>query len=405
MSGYKIIDMATVLMGPVTTQIFGDYGADVIKIESPSGDIMRHAGVSKSRGMGSMYLSTGRNKRSLVLDIKRPEGKAALLKLCETGDVFIHNVRPDAMRRAGLHYEAIREVNPRIIYVSLVGFGEGGRYANRPAFDDIIQGVTGIASLALRTGRPEAAYVPWNVADRITGITAAHATLAALLMRTRTGKGQSVEVPMFETVTQMVLGDHMAGMIYVPQHGESGYGRLLTPGRRPYKTLDGYFVATPYTDKQFRAVLAAVGREDEMASNPILVDLQARQQHWPEIYELLAAIMATKTTAEWTDICHRGHVPSTPVSSLEDVVDDPHLRDVGLFVNTQHPTEGTIREMRPTTRWSDADVSIRRHAPTFGEHSVEILREAGFDEAAIAFMVDSGATVDGAPGHRKEPGA
>ena len=399
MSGYKIIDMATVLMGPLATQIFGDYGADVIKIEPPEGDVMRHAGAKRNHAMGSMYLSTGRNKRSVVLDIKKPEGKAALLKLCETADVFIHNVRPEAMRRAGLDYESMRAVNPSIVYVSLVGFGEGGRYANRPAFDDIIQAATGVCNLFQRAGHEEPPFIPWNVADRITGITAVHATLAALLLRTRTGDGQAVEVPMFETVTQMVLGDHMGGMAFVPQAGESGYARLLSPGRRPYKTLDGYFVITPYTDNQFTALLGAIGREGEMKTNPILIDLQTRQRHWPEIYKLIAGVMATKTNAEWLEICSRNGVPGTPVRALKDLVHDEHLNEVGLFCESDHPTEGRIREMRPPTRWSNADVSIRRHAPYIGEHSVEVLREAGFSEETITSMIASGATADGASKH------
>ncbi len=396
MSGYKVIDMATVLMGPLATQIFGDYGADVIKVEPPEGDVMRHAGAKRSHAMGSMYLTTGRNKRSVVLDIKKPEGKKALLRLCETADVFIHNVRPEAMRRAGLDYESIRAVNPSIVYVSLVGFGEGGRYANRPAFDDIIQAASGVCSLFQRSGHEEPPFIPWNVADRMTGITAAHATLAALLLRTHTGQGQAVEVPMFETVTQMVLGDHMGGMAFVPQAGESGYARLLTPGRKPYKTLDGHFVITPYTDNQFGALLGAIGREVEMKTNPILRDPQTRQLHWPEIYELLAGVMVTKTNAEWLEICTQNGVPCTPVRTLEDLVGDPHLNDVGMFCESNHPTEGRIRELRPSTRWSNADVSIRKHAPFIGEHSVEVLREAGLDEETISSMIASGATLDGA---------
>jgi crotonobetainyl-CoA:carnitine CoA-transferase CaiB-like acyl-CoA transferase len=395
MTGYRVVDMASVLMGPLATQIFGDYGADVIKIEPPEGDVARHAGAMRNRAMGSLYMATGRNKRSLVLDIKKPDGKAALLKLCESADVFIHNVRPEAMRRAGLDYEALRAVNPAIVYVALVGFGAGGRYANRPAFDDIIQGAAGVCGLFQRAGQEEPPFVPWNVADRITGITAAHATLAALLMRKDTGLGQAVEVPMFETVTQMVLGDHMGGMAFVPQAGEPGYARLLTPGRRPYRTQDGHIVVTPYTDRQFAALLGAVGRAGEMRTNPILRDLQARQRHWPEIYALLSAVMATKTNTDWLEICGQGEVPCTPVRTLEDLVDDPHLDDVGLFCESDHPTEGRVREMRPSTRWSGADVSIRRHAPTIGEHSVEILREAGFAEPAIAALIASGATLDG----------
>lgn len=390
--GIRVVDMSTVLMGPVATQILGDYGADIVKVDPPEGDVGRYAGTARHGGMGSLHLATGRNKRSIVLDIKHPEGREVLLSLCRGADVFIHNVRPEAMRRARLDADQLLAVNPRLVYVSLVGFGQDGPYAGRPAFDDIIQGASGIADLFARTNGGQPQFIPWNVADRITGVTAAHATLAALLMRARTGAGQAIEVPMYETVVQMVLGDHMAGMTYQPRAGEPGYQRLLAKGRRPYRTADGHLVATPYTDRQFDALFRAVGRPDEMASNPMLRNAQVRGQNWPAIYVLLGEIFLTRSTADWLQVCGEGEIPCTPVRALEDLPGDPHLQAVGLFQKTQHPSEGAILQMRPTSRFSAADVSIRRPAPRIGEHSIEVLREIGLSGEAIERLLADGVT-------------
>lgn len=395
LAGFKIIDMSTVLMGPVATQVLGDYGADVIKVEPPEGDVMRHAGASRTPRMGAMYLANGRNKRSAVLDIKQPAGKKALLRLCESADLFIHNVRPAAMRRAGLGYENLRAINPRIVYVSLVGYSEHGPYANQPAFDDIIQAASGVAGLFVRAGLSEPTFVPMTMADRITGLTAVHSAIAALLMRERTGIGQSIEVPMFETLVQTLLGDHLNGKAFLPAIADSGYSRLLTPHRRPYKTLDGYIAATPYNDKQFRAFYAAIGRAGEIDDNPMLASQGARASNYHETYAQLADIIATRTTDQWMALCQANEVPCARVNSIDDLLEDPHLAAVDFFQETDHPTEGRIREMRPSTRWSTADVSIRRPAPRIGEQSVEVLTEAGFSAADVDEMLASGVTVDG----------
>ncbi len=395
--GIRVVDMATVLMGPVATQIFGDYGADVIKVEPPEGDVMRYAGASRNPRMGAMYLANGRNKRSVVLDIKKPAGKRALLKLCEDADLFIHNVRPQAMKRAGLSYEDLRAVNPSIVYVSLVGYGEGGPYANRPAFDDIIQAASGLSGLFMRAGHAAPAFVPATVADRMTGMTAAHAAIAALFMRERTGEGQAVEVPMFETLAHMVLGDHLNGEAFVPAIEGTGYSRLLTPNRRPYKTQDGYIATTPYNDKQFRAFFAAIGRAAEFDGNDMMNSQAARARNYHATYALLAEIIETRTTAQWLALLGEHEVPCTPVSTLDDLLEDEHLRAVGFFQETDHPSEGRIRQMKPSTRWSTADVSIRRPPPRVGEHSAEVLAEAGYSAAEIAAMLADGSTAEPSP--------
>lgn len=399
LQGVRVIDMSTVLMGPVATQALGDYGADVIKIEPVEGDVMRHAGTSRSPRMGSMYLANGRNKRSLALDIKQPEGRAAVLRLCRDADLFIHNVRPAAMARAGLAYDDLRAVNPSIVYLALVGYGSDGPYANQPAFDDIIQAGTGVCGLFMRAGMAEPTFVPLTMADRITGLTAAHAAIAALFMRQRTGQGQAVEVPMFETMVQTVLGDHMGGQAFIPPVAEMGYGRLLTSFRRPYRTQDGFIAVTPYNDKQYRAFFGAIGRADELSGNPLMATQAQRAHNYHETYRRLSEIFATRTTDEWLALCRAHEVPCMQVRAIDDLVHDPHLEAVGFFQESEHPYEGRIRQMRPSTRWSHADVSIRRPPPRVGEHSLEVLREAGYDAAAIAALLASGATVDGRADH------
>ncbi|MGO4391683.1 CaiB/BaiF CoA transferase family protein [Variovorax sp. M-6] len=395
LAGYKVVDMSTVLMGPVATQVLGDYGADVIKVEPPDGDVMRHAGAARTSRMGAMYLANGRNKRSIVLDIKQPEGKRALLRLCESADLFIHNVRPAAMQRAGLGYDDLRAVNPSIVYVSLVGYGERGPYANQPALDDIIQAGAGVCGLFVRAGLDEPVFVPLTMADRLTGTTAAHAAIAGLLRRERTGLGQAIEVPMFETLVQAVLGDHLNGKAFLPAIDDSGYGRLLTPHRRPYKTLDGYIAATPYNDKQFRAFYTAIGRAEAFDGNALLATQSARARNYHATYAELAQIIATRTTDEWIALCRAHEVPCARVNSIDDLLDDPHLQAVDFFEEGEHPTEGRIRQMRPSTQWSSADVSIRRHPPRIGEQSVEVLRDAGYSAAEIDALLASGVTLDG----------
>ncbi len=397
LAGVRVVDMATVLMGPVATQVLGDYGADVIKVEPPEGDVMRHAGIARHAQMGSMYLTTGRNKRSVVLDIKQPGGKKALLRLCETADLFIHNVRPAAMRRAGLSYEDIRAVNPSIVYVALVGFGQDGPYAAKPAFDDIIQAASGLAGLFVRAGHEAPAFVPANLCDRMTGLAAVHAVLAALYMRQKTGQGQSIEVPMFETLVQTILGDHLSGEAFVPPAGPTGYSRLLNAHRKPFRTLDGYMAVTPYSDKQFRAFFSAIDRVDEYEGDARINQHAARAQNYDVAYAKLAGIIATRTTAEWLGLCAAYEIPCQKVNSLEDVLADEHLRQVGFFEEVEHPTEGRVRQLRVPARWSSANVSTRRLPPRVGEHSVEVLRESGLAQDEIDELLACGATAQASP--------
>jgi crotonobetainyl-CoA:carnitine CoA-transferase CaiB-like acyl-CoA transferase len=392
--GIRVIDMTTVMMGPYGTQILADYGADVIKVEPPEGDIMRRAEPMRSRDMGAMYLHANRNKRSIALDAKKEGGRRALLRLCEGADVFITNIRPAAMRRLQLGDAQIRAVNPRLVRVSLIGYGEAGPYAGRPAYDDLIQGITGLPALAGRLGGHEPQYVPVTVADRIVGLNSVHVVLAAIIDRDRTGEGQSVELSMFETMAQFVLGDHMGGHTFVPPKSAPGYTRLLAGGRRPYRTSDGHICALVYTDKQWEAFFRISGRDD-LANDPLFKDYAARARNYAAVYAALADILTTRTTAEWMRLLQEADIPCVPLNDLDDLISDEHLNEVGFFVDVEHPSEGHIRLTGIPTRWSRSTLGIDRHPPHIGEQSIEILQEAGFSTDEIDGLLAEGAVVDG----------
>ena len=396
LKGLRIIDLTAMVLGPYATQILADYGADVIKVEPPQGDLMRRGGAAKSADMGALYLQLNRNKRSIVLDLKRDAARATLLRLCERADVLVHNNRPAAMRRLRLMPADLRASNPRLVHVSLIGYGDDGPYAGKPAYDDLIQGICALPAIAARSGGGEPRYVPLTLTDRIVGINAAHLILAAVLRRDRSGEGAAVELPMFETVAQFVLGDHFGGRSFDPPIGAAGYNRLLAANRRPYATRDGHICALIYTEKHWRAFFTAVGRLDEYLANPRLCDHAARVRHYNEVYGILADILSTRTTAEWTALLEGCDIPCAPMNDLDALIDDPHLEAVGFFHTQTHPSEGRLRYTGIPSRWNGRALPIRRHAPRLGEHIVAILKEAGLAADEIGALVATGAVVDGA---------
>jgi len=396
LAGIRIIDLTSVMMGPFATMILGDYGADVVKVESPDGDVMRYAAPMRNPKMGAMYLQGNRNKRSIVLDLKKAGGREALLRLASTADVFVHNVRPAAMARLKLGADDLLAINPRLVYASLHGFGEKGPYAGRPAYDDLIQGLTALPALTGQiTGEPR--YSPATMADRIVGLNATHAILAALFHRDRSGEGQAIEIPMFETMAQFVLGDHMSGRSFEPPIGPPGYSRLLSPDRRPYQTSDGYICALVYSDKQWNAFFHKIGLDKEADRDPRLNSISARTRNYDFVYDWFSQMMKTRTTAEWMSFFEEADIPHAPLHDLDSLIDDPHLAEVGLIQSMEHPTEGTLRVAGPAATWSKTPPSIRRHPPGLGEHGTEILRESGFSESEIEGLVTEGALVNPDP--------
>jgi len=385
----RILDLTTVVMGPFATQILAELGADVIKIEAHEGDNMRHVGPMRTPGMGHLYLHLNRGKRCLVLDLKQPEGREALLRLVPSADVLVYNVRPAAMARLGLAYDVLRALNPRLLYVGCYGYSERGPYAGRAAYDDLIQGATGVPGLAGDDGA-QPRYAPINLADRVTGLHVVYAVTAALYQRERSGHGQAVEVPMFESVAHLVLGDHMAGLTWEPPIGPTGYLRLAH--RRPYATKDGYLCVLVYNDKQWRSFLDAVGRP-ELLRDERFASHADRARHIDAIYEILAQIMRTRSSAEWIELLQRIDIPFSRMNSVADVVADPHLNASGFFMLEQDPSEGVMRVMRTPTAWSVSPPGPLAPTPRLGQHSAEVLREAGYTDAQIAELARRGVTM------------
>lgn len=374
LDGLRILDLTSVVMGPYASSILADMGADVIKLESPEGDILRQVGPSRSGAAGGMFLHANRGKRSIVLDLKSPEGRAAALGIVETVDVLFYNLRPSAMARLGLTYEAVCARNPAIIYVGAFGFGRGGRYADQPAYDDLIQGMAAIPALLAQAGDGTPRYVPVNIADRIVGLHAAIAILGAVHFRSRTGLGQSIDVPMFETMASMVLADHMAGLSYDPPLDAGGYRRLLTPERRPYRTADGHLCVVIYTDQHWQRFLKIAGRED-LAGDQRFATHGGRLRHIEDVTREVAAILATRATADWQELLRRADIPNAVMHTIESLMEDGHLRDVGFFTPALHPSEGRVTEMTHPTRWSVSQPSPSRPAPALGEHTAEVAAE------------------------------
>ena len=382
LSGYRILDLTTVVLGPYATRILGDMGADVVKVEPPEGDMLREIGPRKSPGMAPIHLALGSSKRSVVLDLKRPRARAALTRVAAGADAFVHSMRPGAIARLGLTYDELRSARPDIVYCGACGFGSGGPYAGRPAYDDLIQGMCGIADLMGRvTGGPPR-YAPTIVADKTVGLFVANAVLAALLHRERTGEGQEIEVPMFETMVSYVMVEHLWERAVRPDDGALGYVRMLAPNRRPFRTRDGYMCMLAYTDRHWKAFFGLAGRP-ELSADPRYADISARTENVAELYATAEELLGNRTTAEWLVVLEEAEVPAGPVNALEDLLADPHLAGRDLFRRVDHPSEGETMQVGPSVRFSRSPVEVRGHAPLLGEHTVQVLREAGLDEAEI----------------------
>ena len=382
LAGVRVVDLTTVVMGPMATRILGDLGADVIKVEAPEGDFPRHFTPARTPGMSGFFLNLNRNKRSVVLDLKSDEGRTALLDLVATCPVFVTNLRNRALQGLGLTHDQLRQGRDDLIYCSARGFGSDGPYADKAAYDDVIQAGSGLAALFERVGG-EPAFVPSIIGDKVASLHIAYAVLAALYRRAVTGLGDYVEVPMAESLASFNLVEHLSGHAFDPPLGNFGYGRLLSSSRRPRRSADGWVCVMPYSDANWRDFFDAAGRPDA-ASDPRFATINARVENVDALYGLLDEVVASRTTAEWMELCDGTSIPAVPVVDLEHAEDDPHLGAVGLLRTVEHPTEGSYRRIKDPITFASGNGGLRRHAPGLGEHTVEVLAEIGYDQERIS---------------------
>lgn len=390
--GYRIIDLTTVVLGPYATQILGDLGAEIIKVEAPGGDIIRQSGLAPSPEFGSVFMNLNRNKRSIALDLKKPEAAAVLQTLLTQADVFVHNIRPEAMTRLGFTYDVVNAWRPEIIYASIVGYGSHGPYAGRPGYDDLMQAVSGAASLLSRMdGNPDMRYFPTLISDKTTGLHVVYAVLAALLHRERTGRGQFVEIPMFETTVAFLMTEHMGGHVWRPPLGETGYSRMLHPFNRPFKTQDGFLGILPYTDREWQAIFT-LGERPDLLDDPRLADMVTRRAHMGDLYALVEEITVTKPTAVWVKLLTKYKIPFIHVNDIDTILEDEHLIATGFFEQREHSSQGAYQSMRHPVEFSDSPATGTRHEPpSIGANGREILQEAGYSESQIEALVAVGA--------------
>ena len=370
LEGFKVIDLTSVVFGPYATQILSDYGADVTKVEAPGGDLYRHgAKPSKTKGMGPGFISLNRGKKSLTLDLKQEADAERLRALLSDADVFIHNVREEAIGRLGFGYEDVKALNPSIIYVHCVGFGSNGSYAGLQAYDDVIHAATGTTSLLPRVdGNARPRYFPSLIADKVAGLHATYATFAAITHRLRTGRGQFVEVPMFEAFASFMMKEHLDGHTFDPPNNNAGYARQVDPDRQPFQTKDGWISIVPYVLPHFPVAIKLLG-DAEFATQERWKDAKTLAKAVPKLYARIGELTLAKTTDECVELLRGANIPCMPAVDLDEVIKDPHLHESGFFERSVHPSEGPLYQMRDPNRFSDWKPGELGHAPRLGEHN------------------------------------
>ncbi|MEO0548482.1 MAG: CoA transferase [Pseudomonadota bacterium] len=380
LAGVKIIDMSSVVLGPLATLIFGDLGAEVIKIESgqsgKAGDTMRYAGKSPTGDLGPIYTNLNRNKRSVQLDAKSETGKAALTAMLKDADVFFHNVRLAGMARLGLDYDSVKAINPSIIYVHCAGFGSGGPYEKRQAYDDLIQAASGFAHLSQMRDGSDPSYAPSLVADKTVGLFATYATLAALYHKAQTGEGQFVSVPMLETFTFFNMVENLYGETFLPGNGKVAYTRSVNANRKPYKTKDGYIALVPYSDEQWETFFKMGGR-DGVFEDPRFSTYSARTENITDLYAIIGEVALQKTTDEWLDLLDEANIPAMRFNQMADVLSDEHLSAVGFFEEREHPDAGPYRSMKHPVNFSRTPADVALDPPRLGADTETVLASLG----------------------------
>ena len=386
LAGLRIVDITTIVLGPLATQILGDLGAEVIKIETVDGDMNRYTPPTAGAGLAALYVNNNRNKHSISLDLKKEEGKEILRRLVKTSDVLVHNMRQDALDRLGFSWEAVHALNPRLIYCGALGYGSDGPYSGKPAYDDIIQGSSGLAGLThRRDGTP--AYHPTVTADKAGALHVVYAVLAALVHRERTGGGgQLVEMPMFEAMAAFSLNEHLMGASFDPK-GPTGYHRTLSQNRKPFATSDGWIALLPYTQAQWARVLTLLGRED-LTKEPWFASNGERSKRSDELYALIAASLGSRTSAEWLEIFEKADVPCGVVHTPDTLLDDPHLKAVGFFEPNYDAEIGVVRSLRQPVIFRGVERQADRAPPPLGADTKVLLTELGYSDAEIGTLLD-----------------
>ncbi|MFE4860718.1 CaiB/BaiF CoA transferase family protein [Streptomyces sp. NPDC056670] len=389
LDGIRVVDLASVVMGPYAARILGDLGAEVVKIEPPTGDVMRQLHKRRENGLGALMLNLNRNKRSAALDLKSPAGHRAALDIIADADVLITNMRPRALKKLGLTYDDLAEANPRLVYCQAAGFRADSRYADRAAYDEVIQSTSGMVDLMRRaTGKPS--YVPTVLADKVCGLAIVQGVMAALLARVRTGRGQRVEVPMADTMFAFTLLEHIGGRAFEPPHGDVGFPRSLAPGHEALPTKDGYACILPYSIANVRAFFTEVGRAD-LHDDPRFADRASMSLHIGELYELIGQHTPERTTREWESFCADASIPFAPVLDLDRAGEHEYWAEGGMLAVTDHPTEGLYRLIGSPLAFSDTPTSLRRHCPELGQHTDEVLTELGYTDEQLAAVRTRGA--------------
>jgi crotonobetainyl-CoA:carnitine CoA-transferase CaiB-like acyl-CoA transferase len=386
--GLRILDLTSVLMGPYCTMMFRQFGAEIIKVEDPDGDITRNLGPQKVPGQSGTYIYLNNGKKSISLDLRDPRGVNACLRIAAGCDVFLHSIRPQAITKLGLDYPALKAVNPAIIYCNLFGFGREGRYFGKPAYDDIIQAVSGLSMLQAAI-HDQPSYVASALTDKITGMMAAYAITAAVYSRSQTGRGQEIDVPMYETMSSFLLAEQATGAVFDPPLGPPRYARLLTRHRRPLQTADGYLAVMVYNDKQWVRFCQLANRED-LRLDTRFSTIGSRTQNSDAFYTLLSEVIATRSSEQWYADLTEAEIPCIRVNDLSELYSDPHLLDVGFFSTSEDRWCGNVKLPRAPVTMTRSSSSAIGHTPLLGENGGEVLREAGFEGAEIEALAKAG---------------
>lgn len=385
LKGIRVLDLTTTYLGPYATQFLGDLGADVIKIEPPGGEVGRSPRPGRSPGMGAGFLNTNRNKRSLVLDLRKPAAREVILRLAKSADAFVHNMRPQAAAKLGVAYSEIRAANPKIVYCFSPGFDQDGPMAAQPAYDDIIQAISGLSHLNRdSSGVPR--FLPTIICDKVVGVHLAFAVAAGLAHMLKTGEGCEIEVPMFETMVSFLLVEHLSGHTFRPPIASLGYERMLAPNRRPYRTRDGTMAIMPYTTQQWMRFLECIGRSDLMSQDWVS-DPVRRSANVDRLYQIIADSAPLRTNAEWAIVLKNADIPCGPVNCFEDLLAHPQLESVKMLQPVEHPSEGPLTSVRSPLKVKDFAQIPDRPAPGVGDGGISALREAGFTPAEIEKLI------------------